>query len=96
MVGKICEDYTGYRQQKIGYGGFGNVYKLCTALGVVAVKEEHKVCCVLYTTFTRICVQLNFITRSHKYNFLLKISNIKVHFVSIRLAVLYYHKYSVL
>ena len=56
MIGKICEDYTGYRQQKIGHGGFGNVYKLCTALGDVAVKEEHKVCCVLIATFNLIFV----------------------------------------
>ncbi|XP_065897013.1 uncharacterized protein [Dysidea avara] len=43
MVGKVCVDYIDYRQQeKIGHGGFGNVYKLSTKLGDVAVKEEHK------------------------------------------------------
>ena len=47
MVGKVCVDYIDYRQQeKIGHGGFGNVYKLSTKLGDVAVKEEHKVCCM--------------------------------------------------
>ena len=45
MIGKVCSDYIDYDQhEKIGQGGFGNVYMLNTTLGAVAVKEEYKVC----------------------------------------------------